>query len=124
MALLNEFNDHGKITKEDFKTYIILLNPVAPHITEELWTILGFEGYLHDTRWPKYDEEKTKDKFIEMPIQVNGKVRGTVEVSVEATKEEIKEMALSDENINKFIENKNIVKEIFVPGKIYNIVVK
>lgn len=124
MSLLNEFNDHGKITKEDLKTYIILLNPVAPHITEEMWEILGLEGYLHETTWPVYDEEKTKDKFIEMPIQVNGKVRGTVEVSVEDTKEEIKEKAIADENINKFLEGKNIIKEIFVPGKIYNIVVK
>ena len=124
MALLNEFNDHGKITKEDFKTYIIILNPVAPHITEELWTILGFEGYLHETSWPEYEEEKTKDEFIEMPIQVNGRVRGTVEISVDATKEEIKEKALADKNINKFIVDKTIVKEIFVPGRIYNIVVK
>ncbi len=124
MTLLNEFNDFGKITKEDFKTYIILLNPVAPHITEELWTILGFEGYLHETTWPVYDEEKTKDKVIEMPIQVNGKVRGTLEVPVEVSKEEIKEKAIADENINKYLQGKNIVKEIFVPGKIYNIVVK
>lgn len=124
MSLLNEFNDYGKITKKDLKTYIILLNPVAPHITEELWTILEFEGYLHETTWPVYDEEKTKDKFIEMPVQVNGKVRGTVEVSVEATKEEIKGKAISDENINKYLEGKNIIKEIFISGKIYNIVVK
>lgn len=124
MSLLNEFNDYGKITKKDLKTYIILLNPVAPHITEELWTILEIEGYLHETTWPVYDEEKTKDKFIEMPVQVNGKVRGTVEVSAEATKEEIKGKAISDENINKYLEGKNIIKEIFIPGKIYNIVVK
>lgn len=124
MSLLNEFNDYGKITKKDLKTYIILLNPVAPHITEELWTILEFEGYLHETTWPVYDEEKTKDKFIEMPVQVNGKVRGTVKVSAEATKEEIKGKAISDENINKYLEGKNIIKEIFISGKIYNIVVK
>lgn len=124
MALLNDFNDHGKITKKDFETYLILLNPVAPHITEEMWEMLGYKGYLHQSTWPIYDEAKTKDSVIEMPIQVNGKVRGTIEVSVDATKEEIKEKALSDENISKFLEGKNIVKEIFVPGKIYNIVVK
>lgn len=124
MALLNDFNDHGKITKKDFETYLILLNPVAPHITEEMWEMLGYKGYLHQSTWPIYDEAKTKDSVIEMPIQVNGKVRGTIEVSVDATKEEIKEKALSDENISKFLEGKNIVKEIFVPGKIYNIVAK
>ena len=124
MALLNEFNDFGKINKKDLETYLILLNPVAPHITEEMWHSLGYSGYLHQTTWPVYDEEKTIDSVIEMPIQVNGKVRGTIEISVDATQDEIKEKAVLDENINKFLEGKNIVKEIFVPGRIYNIVVK
>lgn len=124
MSLLNDFNDHGKITKKDFKTYLILLHPVAPHITEELWSSMGFEGYLHDIAWPKYDEAKTKDEVIDMPIQVNGKVRGTVEVNVGDSQDIIREKALKDDNIMKFIEGKNIVKEIFIQGKIYNIVVK
>lgn len=124
MELLNEFNDFGKINKKDFETYLILLNPVAPHITEEMWDELGYEGYLHQTKWPKYDQEKTVDSVIEMPIQVNGKVRGTLEIDADASKEEIKEKALLDENINKFLDGKDIVKEIFVPGRIYNIVVK
>ena len=76
MSLLNEFNDHGSIKKEDLKTFLILLNPVAPHITEEIWQSIGLEGYLHEASWPKYDEEKIKDDVIELPIQVNGKVRG------------------------------------------------
>jgi leucyl-tRNA synthetase len=124
MSLLNDFNDHGKITKKDFETYLILLHPVAPHITEELWSSMGFEGYLHDTAWPKYDEAKTKDEVIDMPIQVNGKVRGTIEVNVDDSQDIIREKALKDDNIMKFIEGKNIVKEIFIQGKIYNIVVK
>ncbi|MDR7857214.1 leucine--tRNA ligase [Tissierella sp.] len=124
MSLLNEFNDHGSIRKEDLKTYIVLLNPVAPHITEELWEILGLEGYLHDTTWPKYDEEKTKDKVIALPVQVNGKVRGTIEVNIDDSQEVVRAKAQRDENVNKFLEGKQIVKEIFVAGRIYNIVVK
>ena len=76
MTLVNDFNNNGKITKKDFETFLILLNPVAPHITEELWQVVGFEGYLFNAQWPQYDEERTKDEVIEMPIQVNGKVRG------------------------------------------------
>ena len=124
MSLSNEFNDHGSITKKDLETFLILLNPVAPHITEEIWQEVGLEGFLHDTRWPKYDVAKTKDQVIQMPIQINGKVRGTIEINVDDTQENIKEKALEDENIMRFIEGKTIVKEIFVQGKIYNIVVK
>ena len=124
MSLLNEFNDYGSITKEDLRIYLILLNPVAPHITEEMWQVIGLEGYLHDTTWPKYDEEKTKDKVIELPVQVNGKVRGTILVAVDDSQDVVREKAKNDDNINRFIEGKQIIKEIFVPGKIYNIVVK
>jgi len=106
------------------KTYIILLNPVAPHITEELWEILGLKSYLHETTWPEYDEEKTKDKVVQLPVQVNGKVRGTIEISVEDPQDIAREKAKADDNISRFLEGKQIVKEIFVPGKIYNIVVK
>ena len=124
MSLLNEFNDYGKITKKDLETYLILLNPVAPHITEEIWENIGLEGYLHDTQWPIYDEEKTKDDIIEIPVQVNGRVRGTIEVDAEAGKDEVIKKASEDENISRFLEGKEVVKEIFVPGKIFNIVVK
>jgi len=124
MSLSNEFNDHGKITKKDFKTFITLLNPVAPHITEELWQIAGFDGYLHEGNWPEYDEEKIKEDTIEMPVQVNGRVRGTIEVSLDDSQETVKEKALNDENIKRFVQDKTIIKEIFVKGKIYNIVVK
>ena len=124
MSLSNEFNDFGSITKKDLEIFLILLHPVAPHITEEIWQEIGLEGYLHDKTWPKYDESKTKDQVIQMPIQVNGKVRGTIEIGIDDTQDKIKEIALLDENIKKFVNEKTIIKEIFVPGKIYNIVVK
>ncbi len=124
MALINEFNSLGKISKKDLETFLVLLNPVAPHITEELWEIHGLEGRLHETSWPKYDEEKTKDEVIEMPIQINGKVRGKVVVNITDTQDIVREKALKDEGVAKFIGDKTIVKEIFVMGKIYNIVVK
>ena len=124
MSLLNEFNDMGKITKEDLKTYLVLLNPVAPHITEELWDVIGLEGYLFDTKWPEFDEDKTIDKVIQMPVQVNGKVRGVLEVNLDDTQDIVREKAIADENISKFLADKSIIKEIFVMGKIYNIVVK
>lgn len=124
MSLINEFNSIGSITKKDMETFLILLNPVAPHITEELWQLTGQEGYLFDAQWPKYDEAKTKDEVIEMPVQINGKVRGKVMVNVTDTQDMVREKALADEGVKKFVEDKTIVKEIFVMGKIYNIVVK
>lgn len=124
MTLVNHFNDHGSLTKKDFETFLILLNPVAPHITEELWELAGFEGHIYNSTWPKFDEDKTVDDVIELPVQVNGKVRGKIKISPDASQELAREKALEDENIKKFIEGKNIVKEIFVMGKIYNIVVK
>jgi len=124
MSLVNEFNSQGNLTKDDFKTFITLLNPVAPHITEEIWENLGLEGKLYNTTWPSYDEAKTKDESIEMPIQINGKVRGKIGINISDTQDEVREKVLSDPNINKYIEGKNIAKEIFVAGKIYNIVVK
>lgn len=124
MTLLNDFNSHGSITKEDYRALLVLLNPVAPHITEELWEIIGLEGNLFNTTWPKYDEAKTKDDIIEMPIQISGKVRGKVVVNATDSQDIVREKALADESIAKFIGDKKIIKEIFVMGKIYNIVVK
>ncbi len=124
MSLLNEFNDIGKISKKDFKSYLILLNPVAPHITEELWEIIAIGGYLFETNWPEYDEDKTIDKVIQMPVQVNGKVRGTVEVTIDEPQDSIREKANREESIKRHTEGKKVVKEIYIPGKIYNIVVK
>ena len=124
MTLLNEFDAHGKITRKDLEVFLILLNPVCPHITEEMWQEMNFEGYIFNQSWPQYDEEKIIDTQIEMPIQINGKVRATINIAKDAKFDEIKEDIYENENIKKFISGKNIVKEIFIPGKICNIVVK
>ena len=124
MSLLNEINNAGKINKAELKTYLILLNPVAPHITEEMWVGQNFGGMLNQSSWPKYDEKLTIDTVVEIAVQVNGKVRGRVTISLDDSQEKVKEKVLRDETISKFIEGKTVVKEIFVPGKIYNIVVK
>ena len=124
MSLLNEFYDAGKITKEDYKIFLILLNPVAPHITEELWEEGKFGGYIHEQKWPEYEEEKTISSIIEMPVQFNGKVRFTIEINRQADKEEVLKIARENENYKTWTENKKIIKEIYVPGKILNIVVK
>lgn len=124
MSLSNEFNDFASITRDDLRTYLMLLNPVAPHITEEIWEAQNLGGYLFDYTWPSFDESKTIDDVIQMPIQINGKVRGTIEINVDDSQEEIRRKVESDENVSKHLIGKTIVKEIFIPGKIYNIVIK
>ena len=122
MALINDFYKKGTVTRDEFKTLIVLLNPVAPHITEELWSLMGFEGRLFETSWPEFEEEKTVDKVQEIGVQVNGKVRATVALAIDASKEDA--LAAGKEAIADKLEGKNIVKEIYVPGRIINIVVK
>ncbi len=124
MSLVNDFYDAGRITRGEFRTFLILLNPAAPHITEELWEILGFEGMLNEQKWPQWDEEKTVEDMIEIAVQVNGRVRDVIKVPKDADQQAVKDVAMESENITKFIEGKKIVKEIYVPGKIFNIVVK
>lgn len=123
MTLLNEMKSLGKITKKDFRTYITLLNPVAPHMTEELWEMMAYEGELNQTTWPSYDEDKLSFDSFEMPVQVNGKVRATVMMDKDANKEDAIKSAQEDNNIKSYIEGKEIRKIIYVPGKILNIVV-
>ena len=123
MTLLNEMKSLGKITKKDFKTYITLLNPVAPHMTEELWEMMAYEGELNQTTWPSYDEDKLSFDSFEMPVQINGKVRATVMMDKDASKEDAIKSAQEDNNIKSYIEGKEIRKIIYVPGKILNIVV-
>ena len=122
MELVNEFYKKGSVTKDEFKTLLILLNPVAPHITEELWEKLGEKDYLFRQSWPEYDDAKTKESVIEIGVQVNGKVRGTVSLAVDASQEEA--LAAGKAAVADKIEGKTIVKEIYVPGRILNIVVK
>ncbi|MBU4438720.1 MAG: class I tRNA ligase family protein, partial [Firmicutes bacterium] len=124
MTLVNEFNREGAITGDAFKTFLQLLYPVAPHITSEIWQNMQMGGALDDAAWPQYDEAKTVDNVIEMAVQINGKVRGTITIPVDADKDEAKAIALAQENILAYIQGKTIVKEIYVPGKIFNIVVK
>lgn len=124
MALLNDYKKQETITHADIKTLLILLNPVAPHMTEEMWEVLGFEGMVSAQAWPVFDEAKVVDNVIEMAVQINGKVRATITIPVDATQEEAHNLALADERIQQFTDGKTVVKEIFVPGKIFNIVVK
>ena len=123
MSLSNDMRSKGTITKADFKTYITLLNPVAPHLTEELWELAGFDGKLNETAWPSYDEKKLVLDEFEMPVQVNGKMRGKVLMAMDASKDDAIAAAKSDNNVSGHLEGKEIKKIIYVPGKILNIVV-
>ena len=123
MTLLNEMKAKGKITRKDFKTYLILLNPVAPHMTEELWEMMEFDGELNQTSWLSYDEDKLTFDSFEMPVQINGKVRGKVLMANDASKDDAVNAAKEDTNIKSYIEGKEIRKIIYVPGKILNIVI-
>ena len=123
MILLNKYEEQAFITKKDYTLLLTLLNPIAPHITEELNEQLG-QKPICKGMWPTYDEEKTILKEKNIAVQVNGKVRGEITISVTEEEEEIKEKALSLDNIKKHIENKEIVKVIVIKGKIVNIVVK
>lgn len=124
MTLSNEFSDLGKITKEDFRTFLILLNPVAPHITEELWEVCNLGGVLSEQTWPIFEEELTIDNEIEIPVQFNGKVRYTINIERDASQDTVFEIAEKDELFAKNIDGKNVVKKIYIPNKIVNIVVK
>lgn len=124
MELVNEIYEQGELTKTAFETFLLLLYPVAPHITEELWQRIGADGYVHDQSWPEYDEASTIDEQITLPVQINGKVRGTIQVAPDADKEVLMPLLAGVDNIQKHLAGKQIVKEIYIPGKIYNIVVK
>ena len=124
MSAINDFNASGYITKDELRDFVTLLYPVAPHITEEIWEVQGFDGMLNQTAWPAWNEDLTIDSEIEMPVQFNGKVRGTILISRDADIETAKEVLRKDEKLMSFMEGKTIVKEIFVNGKIFNIVVK
>ena len=121
MSLINDFYKKNAVTKGEFKTLLTLLNPVAPHITEELWQANGFGGRLYQTSWPEYDEEKTVESTIELAVQINGKMKGTLKVSKDEQKDNI--LAMAKEMLGDKLTG-TIVKEIYVPGRIVNIVVK
>ena len=121
MALINEFYKKNAVTKGELKTLLTLLNPVAPHITEEIWQSAGFEGYIYENTWPEYDEAKTIEATIEIAVQINGKVKGTLAVERDAAKEDV--IAKAKEAVADKLTG-NIVKEIYVPGRLVNIVQK
>ncbi|MBQ0110448.1 MAG: leucine--tRNA ligase [Oscillospiraceae bacterium] len=122
MALINEIYQAGSINKAELKTFLLLLNPFAPHLTEELWERAGFEGYLHDCEFPKYDESKCGDDTVEIVVQVCGKIKARANVSAGASKDET--LATAKELIKDELAGKTVIKEIVVPGKLVNIVAK
>ena len=124
MATLNTIYEVGKISKQELSVFAKLLSPFAPHIAEEVYSMIGGEGLVSLAKWPEYDESKTVDSTIEMPVQINGKVRGLILVPVGADKDAVLALAKADDKIKPAIEGKTVIKEIVVPGKIINIVVK
>ena len=124
MGAINTVYDNGKITKTELSVLAKLLSPFAPHIAEEIWTSLGNEGLVSLAEWPVYDEAKTVDDTVEMPVQINGKVRSVIMVPKDADKDAVIAIAKADEKVAAAIGTLSIVKEIVVPGKIVNIVVK
>jgi len=125
MALINDITATGTITKEELRIFTILLNPFAPHVTEEVFEMckLG-DGIVAEQKWPEYDEAKCKDETIEIVVQVNGKIKTKLNIPVESEKNAVLDMAKADANVAKAIENMNIIKEIYVPNKLVNLVVK
>lgn len=124
MTLLNEIYNVGSITKKEFRDFLIILNPFAPHVTEELYQMIGCEGVLDEQEWVTYDEALCKDDTIEIVCQINGKVKSKLTIPTDAAKDDVIALAKADEAIVKATEGKNIVKEIYVPNKLVNLVVK
>ncbi len=123
MTLINEFYDKG-VTRGEYRTFLQLLNPFAPHITEELWEMLSYGGTMTDQKWPEYDEEKCKDDTVEIAVQVNGKIKARINVAADISKDDALNVAKADSAVAQAMENKTVVKEIYVPGKLVNIVVR
>lgn len=124
MTLLNEIYNVGSITKKEFRDLLIILNPFAPHVTEELYQMIGCEGVLDEQEWVTYDEALCKYDTIEIVCQINGKVKSKLTIPTDAAKDDVIALAKADEAIVKATEGKNIVKEIYVPNKLVNLVVK
>ena len=124
MSLLNTVQSSGKITRDEYKTFIILLNPFAPHITEELWTLNGFAGMLNETKWPEFDEAKCVDASVEIVVQINGKIKARLNVPADISAPDAIALAKEQGTVSAEISGKNIVKELYVPKKLVNIVVK
>ena len=123
MSLINEIYSIGSINKAEMKALLIMLNPFAPHITEEMYTII-FGGILNEQEWVKYDEKLCIDSTIEVAVQVNGKIKAKINIPADAGQDEVLGLAKADGTVAAAIDGKNIVKEIYVKGRLVNIVVK
>ncbi len=124
MSLLNSITATGKINRKELKDFIILLNPFAPHITEEIWQSVGFDGMLNGTSWPKYDEAKCTQSKVEIAVQINGKVRARIEIAPDISSADALTLAKAQPAVAEAINGKTLIKELYVPGRIVNIVVK
>ena len=124
MSLLNAITATGSINKTEFKTFILLLNPFAPHITEELWQIAGFDGMLNQAKWPEYDESKCVDSTVQIAVQVNGKIKARIDVAADIDAPSAIALAKENSNVAGEIEGKTVIKELYVPKRLVNIVVK
>ena len=124
MSLLNAVTATGSMTRDEFKTFITLLNPFAPHITEEMWENVGFEGMLNQTKWPEYDEAKCVESTVEIAVQVNGKIRARINVAADISQADALSLAKAQDAVTKDIDGKTIIKELYVPKRLVNIVVK
>ncbi len=124
MTLLNKFYELGSVNKAELKSFLIILNPFAPHVTEELWSVLAFGGTVTDQKWCSFDEAKCKDDEIEIVIQVNGKIRAKITVAADMEAADAIALAKQNERITEEIAGKNIIKELYVKGKLVNIVAK
>ena len=124
MILINEYDKHDTVSRADYRLLLQLLNPFAPHMTEELNEICNLGDAFSESVWPEYDESKTIDDMLEIGVQVNGKLRATITVAKDSSKELLESEAMKQDNVKKNIEGKDIVKTIVVPNRIVNIVVK
>ena len=124
MSLLNEIYEQKSITRGEFKTLLTLLNPFAPHITEELWQQAGYEGQLAHAKWLAYDEAKCVESTVEIAVQVNGRLRAKLTVATGIAKEEAVAAAKAEPNVAREIAGKTVCKEIYVPDKLVNIAVR
>lgn len=124
MTILNDFYQDGSISRGELKDFLIMLYPFAPHITEEMYQNCGFGGYIHDAKWPEFDESMCKDDEIEIAVQINGKLKDRAVISADATQDEVLELVKKNQKIAAELDGKTIVKEIYVKGKLVNIVVR
>ena len=124
MALMNDFDQNGGATREEYRVLLLLLNPFAPHMTEEIWEQLQYGGQLAHAAWPAYDEAKCTEATVEIAVQVNGKLRSRIAVAADISAADALAAAKADAKIAPLLEGMQLVKELYVPGKLVNLVVK